>query len=71
MNLERSVRASDLVVGAVYLRGRRAPRLVTEAMVRSMEPGSVIVDVAVDQGGCIETIQPDHATRTRPTSCTT
>ncbi len=61
VNLERSVAQSDLLVGAVYLRGRRAPRLVTEAMVRSMEPGSVIADVAVDQGGCIETIHPDHA----------
>jgi alanine dehydrogenase len=59
VNLERTVAQSDLLVGAVYLRGRRAPRLVTDAMVRSMEPGSVIADVAVDQGGCIETI---HAT---------
>ena len=58
-NLERSVAESDLLVGAVYLRGRRAPRLVTEAMVKTMAPGSVIADVAVDQGGCIETI---HAT---------
>ena len=58
INLERSVAQSDLLVGAVYLRGRRAPRLVTDAMVRSMEPGSVIADVAVDQGGCIETIHP-------------
>ncbi len=58
-NIERSVRSSDLVVGAVYVHGRRAPTLVTEAMVKSMEPGSVVVDVAVDQGGCIETI---HAT---------
>jgi alanine dehydrogenase len=57
--IERAVAESDLLVGAVYLRGRRAPRLVTDAMVRSMEPGSVIADVAVDQGGCIETI---HAT---------
>lgn len=58
-NIERSVRTSDLVVGAVYVHGRRAPTLVSEAMVKSMEPGSVVVDVAVDQGGCIETI---HAT---------
>lgn len=58
VNLARSVAQSDLLVGAVYLRGRRAPRLVTDAMVRSMEPGSVIADVAVDQGGCIETIHP-------------
>ncbi|MDX1649360.1 MAG: alanine dehydrogenase [Myxococcota bacterium] len=57
-NLERSVAESDLVVGAVYVSGQRAPTLVTEAMVRSMERGSVVVDVAVDQGGCIETIHP-------------
>jgi alanine dehydrogenase len=52
------VAESDLVVGAVYVSGQRAPTLVTEAMVRSMERGSVVVDVAVDQGGCIETIRP-------------
>jgi alanine dehydrogenase len=57
-NLERAVAESDLLVGAVYLRGRRAPRLVSEEMVRRMEAGSVIADVAVDQGGCIETIRP-------------
>ncbi len=57
-NIERSVLSSDLVVGAVYLHGRRAPTLVTEDMVKSMEAGSVLVDVAVDQGGCIETIHP-------------
>jgi len=58
-NIERSVVTSDLVIGAVYLAGRRAPTLVTDAMVKSMEAGSVIADVAVDQGGCVETI---HAT---------
>jgi alanine dehydrogenase len=57
-NVERSVLTSDLVVGAVYLSGRRTPRLVTEGMVGGMEPGSVLVDVAVDQGGCVETIHP-------------
>ena len=45
-NLERAVAESDLVIGAVYVHGRRAPTLVTEAMVASMEPGSVLVDVA-------------------------
>lgn len=54
----RSVIESDLVIGAVYLRGRRAPRLVSEKMVQAMQPGSVVVDVSVDQGGCIETIRP-------------
>jgi len=58
-NIARSVAHADLVVGAVYVNGRRAPTLVTEEMVQRMEPGSVVVDVAVDQGGCVETI---HAT---------
>lgn len=58
VNIERAVATSDLVIGAVYVYGRRAPMLVTEAMVQSMEAGSVLVDVAVDQGGCIETIHP-------------
>ena len=57
-NIERSVAQADLVVGAVYVNGRRAPTLVTDAMVQKMAPGSVIVDVAVDQGGCVETIHP-------------
>ena len=64
-NIERSVRDSDLLIGAVYLRGRRAPTLVSEKLVTSMEPGSVVVDVAVDQGGCIETIHP--TTHSNPT----
>ena len=57
-NIERSVLTSDLMVGGVYVHGRRAPMLVTEDMVRRMEPGSVVMDVAVDQGGCVETIRP-------------
>jgi alanine dehydrogenase len=56
--IERSVVTSDLLIGAVYISGRRAPVLVPEEMVARMEPGSVIVDVAVDQGGCVETIHP-------------
>ena len=57
-NIERSVMDSDLVIGAVYLSGRSAPTLVDEDLVRRMEAGSVIVDVAVDQGGCVSTIHP-------------
>ena len=53
--VERAVAEADLVVGAVLVPGGRAPTVVTEAMVRGMRPGSVIVDVAVDQGGCVET----------------
>ncbi|MEE8474305.1 MAG: alanine dehydrogenase [Myxococcota bacterium] len=64
-NIERAVRNSDLVIGAVYLPGRRAPTLVTESMIRLMEPGSVVCDVSVDQGGCIETIHP--TTHSNPT----
>jgi alanine dehydrogenase len=57
-NIARSVVDSDLVIGAVYTRGRRAPTLVTEEMVAAMQPGSVVIDVAVDQGGCVATIHP-------------
>jgi alanine dehydrogenase len=53
--IERSVADADLVIGAVLVPGGRAPMLVTEDMVRGMRRGAVIVDVAVDQGGCIET----------------
>lgn len=55
-NVERAVKYADLLIGAVLVPGARAPQIVTEDMVRQMKPGSVIVDVAVDQGGCIETI---------------
>ncbi len=57
-NIEQVTQRADLLVGAVLVAGARAPRLVTEALVRRMKPGAVIVDVAVDQGGCIETIHP-------------
>ncbi|WP_410771408.1 alanine dehydrogenase [Fontibacillus sp. BL9] len=55
-NIAEAVRRADLLVGAVLIPGARAPRLVTEEMVKSMSPGSVIVDVAIDQGGSIATI---------------
>ena len=58
INIAEAVKKADLLIGAVLVRGGRAPRLVTRAMVKSMEPGSVIVDVAVDQGGCVETTRP-------------
>lgn len=54
--IERNIADADLVIGAVLVAGGRAPVVVSEDMVRSMKPGAVIVDVAVDQGGCIETI---------------
>jgi alanine dehydrogenase len=56
--VEAQLRDADLVVGAVLVTGARAPRLVTAEMVRQMSPGSVLVDVAVDQGGCFETTRP-------------
>jgi len=57
-NIAQSVAESDLVIGAVLIAGAKAPRLVTRQMVRSMEKHSALVDVAIDQGGCIETIRP-------------
>lgn len=62
--IERSVLDADLVIGAVLVAGGKAPVVMSEEMVRSMKPGSVIVDVAVDQGGCIETTR--ETTHTDP-----
>jgi alanine dehydrogenase len=56
-NITAAVLRADLVIGAVLIPGARAPHLVTEEMVKQMRPGSVLVDVAVDQGGCIETCE--------------
>ncbi|HKT35465.1 MAG TPA: alanine dehydrogenase [Nitrospira sp.] len=56
--IEETVIAADLLIGAVLLPGARAPRLVSRALVGKMKRGSVIVDVAVDQGGCVETTRP-------------
>jgi len=64
-NIEEAVTQSDLVVGAVLVAGRKAPKLVTKAMIDKMSKGSVVVDVAVDQGGCIETCKP--TSHTNPT----
>jgi len=55
-NLAEAVQKADLLVGAVLIPGAKAPKLVSEAMVKSMKSGSVIVDIAIDQGGCIETV---------------
>jgi alanine dehydrogenase len=57
-NIDQVLRRADLLVGAVLVTGARAPVLVTKAMVASMKEGSVVVDVAVDQGGSVETIRP-------------
>jgi len=53
--IEQLVPEADLVIGAVLVPGARAPKLVTEDMVRTMRPGAVIVDISIDQGGCVET----------------
>ena len=62
--IERNIADADLVIGAVLVAGGRAPVVVSEDMVRSMKPGAVVVDVAIDQGGCIETIH--ETTHTAP-----
>lgn len=54
-NIAEAVRESDLVIGAVLIPGAKAPKLVTEEMIKTMEPGSVLVDIAIDQGGIFET----------------
>jgi len=55
LTLEQRVRESDVLVGTVLVPGARAPKLITTEMVSSMRPGSVIIDIAIDQGGCVET----------------
>jgi alanine dehydrogenase len=57
-SLERAVTEADLLIGAVLVPGAKAPRMISEAQVASMAPGSVIADIAVDQGGCVETTRP-------------
>ena len=57
-NIAKAVKHADLVIGGVLIPGAAAPKLVTKAMVKEMKPGAVIVDVAIDQGGCIETARP-------------
>jgi alanine dehydrogenase len=63
--IRESVKKADVVIGAAMTLGQRSPLLVTEDMVRNMKPGSVIVDVVIDQGGCIETSRP--TTHSEPT----
>jgi alanine dehydrogenase len=57
-SIERAVTDADLVIGAVLVPGAAAPKLVTEAMIKRMRPGSVVVDIAIDQGGCFATSKP-------------
>jgi alanine dehydrogenase len=57
-SIQKHVIDADLVVGAVLCRGAKAPKIISEEMIRSMSEGSVVVDVSIDQGGCIETSRP-------------
>ncbi len=65
LNIREQLRLADLVIGAVLVEGARAPRLVSREDLKLMKPGAVIIDVAVDQGGCIETTRP--TTHSEPT----
>ena len=57
-NLRKALQFADVVIGAVLIKGERAPHLITEAMVQLMKPGAIVIDVSIDQGGCIATSRP-------------
>ena len=57
-SLERLVADADVVIGGILVVGEKAPKIISENMIKSMRPGSVVVDVAIDQGGCIATAHP-------------
>jgi alanine dehydrogenase len=57
-NIRKAIKTADLIIGAVLIPGAKAPHLITRDMLKEMKPGTVLVDVAVDQGGCIETCRP-------------
>lgn len=57
-NIRKHIKDADLIIGGVLLKGAAAPKLITQEMLKEMHPGTVIVDVAVDQGGCVETTKP-------------
>jgi alanine dehydrogenase len=57
-SIRQKIKDHDLIIGGVLLKGAKAPKLITRAMLKEMRPGTVLVDVAVDQGGCIETTKP-------------
>ncbi|MCP9199550.1 alanine dehydrogenase [Gramella sp. GC03-9] len=57
-NIRKHIKTSDLIIGGVLITGAKTPKLITRSMLKEMQPGTVIVDVAVDQGGCIETTRP-------------
>ena len=57
-SISSALEASDLVIGSVYVLGKEAPKVITEEMIKMMKPGSVLVDISIDQGGCIESSKP-------------
>ncbi|MDR5591613.1 alanine dehydrogenase [Christiangramia sp. SM2212] len=57
-NIRKHIKTSDLIIGGILITGAKAPKLITSDMLKQMQPGTVIVDVAVDQGGCVETTRP-------------
>lgn len=57
-NIRKHIKDTDLIIGGVLLKGAKAPKLITKDMLKEMKPGTVLVDVAIDQGGCIETSKP-------------
>jgi alanine dehydrogenase len=57
-NIRKALKFADVLIGAVLIKGEKTPHIVTEEMVKTMKPGSVIIDVSIDQGGCIETSRP-------------
>ncbi len=58
ITIRNHIKTSDLIIGGVLVKGAKAPKLITRDMLREMHPGTVLVDVAVDQGGCMETTRP-------------
>ena len=56
--IESAIQQSDLIIGAVYVLGKKAPKVITKPMLKNMRPGSVMVDISIDQGGCFETSRP-------------
>ncbi len=62
LQIEESIRAVDVVIGAVLIPGARAPKLITHAMLKTMKNGAVFCDVAIDQGGCARNLEADHHT---------
>ena len=57
-NIRSHIKTHDLIIGGILIKGAKAPKLITKEMLKEMEPGTVLVDVAVDQGGCMETTKP-------------